>query len=466
MKARKKMSIVITALSSMAPLIIPKVSSVEVGFIAHVVRKGLKSMYAQKLTCTSMCFLSLMLLSLSYPKDTGAAVKKGREFQVNTYTQDDQSFASVSSLSNGSFVVTWRCLWQGGPWASAIYGQLFDSSGTKVGGEFQVSSDTSWGQDSPCVAGKFGGGFVVVWEYSENIRCQLFDSMARKTGSEFQVNTYTVGSQRKPVVTGLQGFAGSSSPQSFQFITFGFVVLWESEGQDGSGWGVYGQLFDSSGTKVGIEFQVNTSTDGNQFFLSTAALSYGFVVLWEDQPTSRVYGQLFDNAANKIGNEFLVGSGHEPSVRAFWDGGFVVTWQSGYDVDIYGQLFDDSAKKVGNAFLVNTHTEESQGYPSVAVLLDEGFVTTWYSMLQDGSSTGVYGQVFDRKGRKIGREFQVNTYTDGMQIPQRDRSVAGLFGDGFVVIWDSENQDGNGFGVYGQMFGLQLPMPPWLLFDD
>ena len=35
-------------------------------------------------------------------------------------------------------------------------------------------------------------------------------------------------------------------------------------GQDGSGWGVYGQRYNSSGVPVGGEFRVNTTTNGDQ----------------------------------------------------------------------------------------------------------------------------------------------------------------------------------------------------------
>ena len=49
------------------------------------------------------------------------------------------------------------------------------------------------------------------------------------SGSEFQVNTWTTDYQWNPSITSL--------PNG------GFVVVWESKGQDGSGWGVYGRIF-------------------------------------------------------------------------------------------------------------------------------------------------------------------------------------------------------------------------------
>ena len=45
----------------------------------------------------------------------------------------------------------------------------------------------------------------------------------------------------------------------------GFVVTWTSDGQDGSGYGIYGQRYAADGTAVGSEFRVNqiTATESN-----------------------------------------------------------------------------------------------------------------------------------------------------------------------------------------------------------
>nr|NGX62539.1 hypothetical protein [Chlamydiota bacterium] len=169
---------------------------------------------------------------------------------------------------------------------------------------------------------------------------------AQAVGSEFQVNTYTAFFQHGP----------SAAPLN----DGGFVVTWESLGQDGDSYGVYGQRYDSSGVKSGVEFQVNTYTTSNQRF---------------------------------------------PSVASLNDGGFVVTWHSdGQDGDfygVYGQRYDSSGVKSGVEFQVNTYTTSDQWYPSVAPLNDGGFVVTWYSDGQDGDLEGIYGQRYDSNGNPI-----------------------------------------------------------------
>jgi hypothetical protein len=65
---------------------------------------------------------------------------------------------------------------------------------------------------------------------------------------------------------------------------------------------------------------------------------------------------------------------------------------------------------------VNTYTTPYQFLPSVAMSGSGGFVVTWTSKYgQDGSSGGVFGQIFDSAGTPMASEFQVNTYTASYQ---------------------------------------------------
>jgi hypothetical protein len=320
----------------------------------------------------------------------------GDDFHVNTYINDDQGGPSVTELSGGGFVVTWTSENQDGS-GNGIYGQLFNSAGEKVGGEFPVNTTTEYGQQSPSVAPLSSGGFVIAWESDSDIYCQRFDSGGNKDGGEFQASTYVVCGS--PSVAGLSGG--------------GFVAIWQSWSQDGSRFGVYGQLFDGAGDPVGGEFRINTHTANNQ---------------------------------------------RHPSIVSLSDGGFVVTWssenQDGDGYGVYGQVFDSAGSKVGSEFSINTHTADDQEYPSVAALSGGGFVVTWESYGQDGNLEGVYGRIFDSAESAVGGEFQVNTY---IVNSQESPSVAGLSSGDFVVTWTSNRQDGNSRGVFGKRFVMEEP---------
>ena len=68
--------------------------------------------------------------------------------------------------------------------------------------------------------------------------------------SEFQINTYSTSDQYDPEIASLSN--GNS------------IIIWRSFNQDGSGHGIYGQIYDKDGSKVGNEFQIHTRTDSGQ----------------------------------------------------------------------------------------------------------------------------------------------------------------------------------------------------------
>ncbi len=69
--------------------------------------------------------------------------------------------------------------------------------------------------------------------------------------SEFRGNTYTADAQQSANI--------AANP-----ATGGFQIVWQSDGQDGFLWGVYGQDFNDQGQKVGTEISIADLTDGDQ----------------------------------------------------------------------------------------------------------------------------------------------------------------------------------------------------------
>jgi hypothetical protein len=88
-------------------------------------------------------------------------VTGGSEFQVNTYTTNNQLNPTTARLTNGDFVVVWTSDWDGS--YQGVYGQRYNSTGIKQGDEFRVNSYTTNEQQFPAIAGLATGDFVVVW---------------------------------------------------------------------------------------------------------------------------------------------------------------------------------------------------------------------------------------------------------------------------------------------------------------
>ena len=201
-----------------------------------------------------------------------SGIKVGAEFRANTASVFDQERASVSTLSNGDFVVTWNDF-RSGNWE--VRGQVFHptaAGASKIGSEFVV--DTAW-YNSRMTAGVTGlanGNFIVSYETtSGEISSQVFSATGTKIGSSFVVNTNTSGNQGFPSITALS--------------TGGFVVTWSDEGSpsDGSSSSIKAQVYGADGSKIGGEYLINSQPSSNQLYPTVAALANGgFVVTWQD----------------------------------------------------------------------------------------------------------------------------------------------------------------------------------------
>ncbi|MEM8996811.1 MAG: hypothetical protein AAGF23_18645 [Acidobacteriota bacterium] len=203
------------------------------------------------------------------------------EFQVNTFTTDEQTSPAVGMDSGGNFIVAWRSAASGGADTSAdsIQAQRYASSGAPVAGQFEVNAFTTGVQTSPAVAVDADGDFVVAWmsagsagsdSDAYSVQVQRYASSGAAAGAQFQANTFTTSLQFDPSV---DMDAGG-----------GFVVTWNSfgsAGTDSSGPSIQLQRYAADGTAVATEFQVNDYTTGFQDSPRIAVDADGdFVVVW------------------------------------------------------------------------------------------------------------------------------------------------------------------------------------------
>jgi hypothetical protein len=267
----------------------------------------------------------------------------GTEFRVNSYTTGDQAEPSVASDARGNFVVVWRSSSQDGS-GSGVFGQRYDNGGMAQGDEFRVNSSTTGTQWRPAVASDVSGNFVVAWDGRYDLYGQRYDSEGVALGAEFRVNAYTTFNQQRPDV------ASDASGN--------FVVVWHGFGEDDN-LGIFGQRYDNAGAAQGTQFQVNSYTTYHQRYPSLAFDASGnFVVVWEsgalDTPGQDgsgygVFGQRYDTAGAVQGDEFQVNAfttnfQRTPSAAATGTDKYVVAWtsagQDGSSSGVFGQRFD------------------------------------------------------------------------------------------------------------------------------
>jgi len=153
----------------------------------------------------------------------------------------------------------------------------------------------------------------------------------------FRVNDFTTGHQRYPSV------AADSDK---------FVVTWQSEGQDGSGYGIYARRFKlGDGSPIGAMFQVNTFTTGSQVHPSVSSnLWMNCGITWTDEVQDPQGGIFAISPYGCVGgvnahvNTTTTGAQTGPAIAA---GGFdylFAAWTSEQDPDgslgVYAQLLN------------------------------------------------------------------------------------------------------------------------------
>ena len=338
----------------------------------------------------------------------------GGQFQVNTDTSAGQYYSAVGMADNGDFIVVWQSH-AGTPddTGDGIRGQRFSSDGTPVAAEFQVNVYTSGNQRRPDIAAAGDGSFVVVWHSfgspgddgsSNSIQGLRFDAGGSATGSQFQVNSYTTSSQSYPAIA-MDGVGD-------------FVVAWESVGSvgmDASGDSIQARRFSSDGTPAGSQFQVNTYYTSSQEFPDVSKASDGrFVVTWtsigsagDDGDNESIQGQVYDSGGSAVGSEFQVNTyttdgQYLPAVAMDDDGEFVIVWEYA-SYNILGRRYvlatdvsitiDDglTSTTAGSSIsydveVENLGSEDTQA--TVEVVFPAALTCTW-SGVPSGGATGV-----------------------------------------------------------------------------
>ena len=412
--------------------------------------------YQKQLIWSGLAFTGISL-PISEALSQCQLVKEGTEFRVNTFTTSNQGGPAIASDNEGNFAIVWHSINQPGGSNFDIFCQRYDNNGSPVGIEFMINDSTTGRQFNPAIAMDGMGNFTVAYEWenmdtydSESIYVKQFDQDGVMISGEFIVNSFHGGNKINPSIAMHSG--GD------------FIIAWTSQGgQDGDQDGIFAQRFNNLGMPVGVEFQVNDFTTGNQRRSAVSMNSDGsFIITWDsnaqDGSGNGVFAKIYDNNGTPLGVEFLVNTHTTnnqafPSVSNDENGNFIVAWQSftqdGEGYGIFAQRFNSFGMTIGSEFQVNTITEGNQEKPKISMSNLGQFIVTWES--GDGDESGIFARRFDSMGAPLDvSEFLINTWTTNFQrVPAINVHQNGSF----VIAWESFDQDmGGGFdnGIYSQ----------------
>jgi Ca2+-binding RTX toxin-like protein len=375
----------------------------------------------------------------------------GTQFLVNTTTKYHQQNVSLHSLKGGSFVAVWEDDSRTGADTSswAIRGQLFNTDGTKRGGEFLINTVTSGNQRDPQVTVLSDGRFVVIWEDAtqDQIRARVFSPEGVALGNDFQVGTTLTN--------------GSPSPSIAALSNGGFAVAYETKDYD-----IVVQAFSASIERAGAEVVVNTPVTGEGNAPVLVAMSGQYAVFFEALGSEdRLHGRIFNNDGTATsGSVEIPASGLDAYLSGFaaatLKGGQTVTaWvqnardpATGIYIDtIKAQILNPDGSKRGSEIVIKSSEVEEFELPAITHLIDGGFAVSYFVEGPDSNSKDLYLATFNSSGVRVQADILVErTYPTSVHY---SASLTTLDDGRIVVSWNDlvSDWDNNDNGIHAQI---------------
>ena len=283
----------------------------------------------------------------------------------------EQIQSKVVALANGDLFVYWVTPLN--PSFANVSGRFLHSNGSPATDEFLISSTTPGYSSEPSAIQLQNGDVLVTW--ANTPLGGAHDVVARTFDLDGGVITGSAASTINTFTTGVQGI-----PSVAKLADDTLVVTWSSFGQDGSGYGIYGQHLAANGvTPIDGEFHISTATSGDQLRSTVTALSDGgFAVAWEDIAGREVNMQRFTSNAVKVEGEVQVNDNKDtnqrgPDIVGLDDGSFAVAYLS-FDIatsEINLRVFDASTKLSG---LSVSDIDAGDDPLTVTVIAEHGFM--------------------------------------------------------------------------------------------
>ena len=328
----------------------------------------------------------------------------------------------LTELADGSVLVVWddddANLSKAGPRGS-IYSQAGDVVAEDID-LFAAESSTSYGHVD--VAALHDEGFVVAYEFGDEIWFRAFNSAGEEEGTVVQVNTVTSGDQDDPQVTVLADGA--------------FAVVWTDYGTGTAQ--IKARIYEADGEARTDEFNCSPGAGYNTGPSIAATRNGGFAVVYTD--TGWVEGGAGTGAGitlNVVAADGTVGaSTHvnqttptdelEADVTVLENGFIAVTWTYPFlatDKDLDFRVFNQLGVAVtGDLALAGSTSDEMSS--AVSALGGGKFITSWESEVSDGALGQIGSQVTEIL-RTVAGDVLANAFTGDLL---RD-SISGLAGN-------------------------------------
>ena len=388
----------------------------------------------------NLFFLAIFLSFLSV---------QASEFQINNRTSQSQANVDISSLPNGGFVASWSNYFGTSSRSNDIFCRIFEPNCSPIGDEFQINQTTSGNQTEPSIAVNTSGEIIVAWQgfSSEqnrfDIYAQMIDSNGLPIGDEISVNNTVISNDQ-------------ICPEIAVNNSGSFIIVWESE-TDPNSTSICARRYNSNGAALDDEFQVSIESESR--YPNVAIDNNGnFTIVWIEgsRPNFSIMARLYNALGIAISEPFKINtekisSFSQPAIVMDTAGCILITWDGdpnlASDDNIHARIFEPNGTPIGDQFIVNSTIEKAQQNPQIAINNSDQFVIVWDSEGDPNvNEKDILGQRFDKDGNRIGDEFRLNSYSDS---DQKCPAVTFIDDSHFVTVWQSQNQDGSNYGIYG-----------------
>ena len=161
------------------------------------------------------------------PNGTGL----GDSFVVNSERFRSITWPSVAMGADGSFVV----VWDGDTERASdddIHARKFAAGGEAISDQLRINTTVTGAQRLPVIALDEHNGFQIAWQtdsdspdLGQDVYIRQYDADCNAIGGEISANQHLTDDQQDPAIAYLGGGR--------------YLTVWESEGQDGSGTGIF-----------------------------------------------------------------------------------------------------------------------------------------------------------------------------------------------------------------------------------
>lgn len=428
----------------------------------------------------------------------GSSVDLSQSFDNLAASSDTLYFGTPSStaLTGGGYVLVWEHYGQQDADAGeGVTLQHYDASGKLLKETLLISGEA----EDPSVTATLDGGYIVAWSAesgsTSSVLIQQFNPDGSAKGGPQPITSSKSAELEDAIVSVLPngGYVVSWVSSVEKTIKTSDPALdmsdWQMDGEYEQETGdLYLQLYSASGSEIGAEQKVNTSTVTDSMPDDQIILPLdddGFLIAWthetathtwvedpyspEGGHTSSEYSSAFyvrefntDGTPKDAPQQLHTLKTNYPNATYYslikTDDGYLASWVADVDAaDIFGrtlvaQKFTPAFLPVGDLKVVIPVANPNANDASLTLLADGNYLAVWSTYTGNwDDENATYAKLLDTDLQPIGAQFTVNTTGSSYET-----EVSALADGGFVITWTNANEYGDsGSSLFSQRFNAE-----------